>query len=148
MRGAANIKVNRPLEEVWHFISDLENSSQWLDGVSSVETTSEGEIGPGATFTSKYRFDSKSHQVSYVLTTLEPPNRICFRVSGGPHPAFNDLELKPDGDSTKVVYVMEMDVTQRSIGAVFLGLGPIVRLSIMMKLRKDLKKLKKQLESG
>ena len=148
MRGSANIKVNKPIEEVWRFISDLGNSSQWLDGVSGVEPTSEGEIAPGATFTSEYRFDGKSHQVSYVLTAFEPPHRISYRVLGGPHPALNELELKSTGDSTKVNHLMEMDVNQQSIGAVFLGLGPIVRLTIMFKLRKDLKKLKARLEAS
>ena len=148
MRGSANIKVNKPIEEVWRFIADLGNSGQWLDGVSGVEPTSEGEIAPGATFTSKYRFDGKSHQVSYLLTAFEPPHRISYRVSGGPHPALNELELKSTGDSTKVNHLMEMDIDQRHIGAVFLGLGPIVRLTIMLKLRKDLKKLKARLEAS
>ncbi len=148
MRGSANIKVNKPIEEVWRFISDLGNSSQWLDGVSGIEPTSQGEIAPGATFTSMYRFDGKSHQVSYVLTAFEPTHRISYRVSGGPHPALNQLELKSTGGSTKVNHILEMDMDQRNIGAVFLGLGPIVRLSIMFKLRKDLKKLKARLEES
>jgi len=148
MRGTASIKVNKPIEDVWRFIADLGNSSQWLDGVSGVEPTSEGDIAPGATFTSKYQFDGKSHQVSYLLTAFEPPHRISYRVSGGPHPALNQLELKSTGSATKVSHLMEMDVNQQSIGAVFLGLGPIVRLTIMLKLRKDLKKLKARLEAS
>ena len=148
MRGSANIKVNKPIEEVWRFISDLGNSSHWLDGVSGVEPTSQGAIATGATFTSSYRFDGKSHQVSYLLTAFEPPNRISYRVSGGPHPALNELELKTTGSATRVSHLMEMDVNQQSIGAVFLGLGPIVRLTIMFKLRKDLKKLKARLEAS
>jgi len=147
MRGSANIKVNKPIEEVWSFISDLGNGSQWLDGVSGVEPTSEGEIATGATFTSKYKFDGKSHQVSYLLTAFEPPHRISYRVSGGPHGALNQLELKSTGGLTRVNHIMEMDMDPRNIGAVFLGLGPIVRLSIMFKLRKDLKKLKARLEA-
>ena len=148
MRGSANIKVNKPIEEVWRFISDMGNSSQWLDGVSGVEPTFQGETATGATFTSIYRFGGKSHQVSYLLTAFEPPHRISYRVSGGPHPALNQLELKSTGDLTRVNHIMEMDMDQRHIGAAFLGLGPIVRLSIMLKLRKDLKKLKARLEAS
>ena len=77
----------------------------------------------------------------------EPPHRISYRVSGGPHGALSQLELKPDGGVTKVNHIMEMDMDQRNLGAVFLGLGPLVRLSIMFKLRKDLKKLKARLEA-
>ena len=148
MRGSANIKVNKPVEEVWRFISDLGNSGHWLDGVSNVEPSSQGEVAPGATFTSSYRFDGKTHQVSFLVTTFEPPHRISYRTVGGPHPALNQLQLKAKGDSTKVNHIMEMDIDQRHIGAAFLGLGPIVRLSIMLKLRKDLKKLKARLEAS
>ena len=148
MRGSADIKVKKPIEEVWQFISDMGNSSHWIDGVSGLEPTSEGELALGATFTSAYRFDGKNHQLSYVLTEFEPPRRFAFRTSGGPHPALNELELISKGDSTKVKHLLELDVTQRNMGAVSMGLGPMVRLSIMFRLRKDLKKLKKKLEAS
>ena len=148
MRGSANIKVNKPIEEVWRFISDLGNSGEWLDGVSGVEQTSDGELASGSTFTSTYRFDGRSHQISYRLTEFEPPHRLCYRVSGGPHPSLNELELKSTGDSTKVKHLLELDINPQNMGAVFLGLGPMVRLTIMFKLRKDLKKLKKHLEAS
>lgn len=148
MRGSANIKVNKSIEEVWRFISDLGNNSHWIDGVSGIEPTSEGDVAAGATFSSSYRFDGKSHQVSYLLTEFKPPHRFCFRVSGGPHPSLNELELKSKGDSTRVKHLLELDINQGNLGAVALGLGPLVRLSIMFRLRKDLKKLKKYIEAN
>lgn len=147
MRGSADIKVKKPIEEVWRFISDLGNSIHWIDGISGIESTSEGELATGATFTSNYRFDGKSHQLSYVLTEFEPPRRFAFRIAGGPHPSLNELELISNGDSTKIKHLLELDINQKNLGAVSLGLGPMVRLSIMFRLRKDLKKLKKQLEA-
>jgi len=146
MRGSADIKVKKPIEEVWRFISDMGNTSQWIDGVSGIEPTSEGDIATGATFTSNYRFDGKSHKVSYLLTEFEPPHRFSFRISGGPHSSLNELELISNGDSTKVKHLLELDIDSRNLGAVSIGLGPMVRLAIMFRLRKDLKKLKKHLE--
>ena len=148
MRGAASIKVNKPIEEVWEFISDISNSDQWLAGVSEPVLATEGEIARGSTFNCKYRFDNKSHDVSYVLTSFDPPKKFSYRMSGGPHPAYNFVELKSEKGLTKINHVMEMDISQLSIGVVFLGLGPFVRLSIMMKLRKDLKRLKALLEAA
>ena len=83
-----------------------------------------------------------------MLMAFEPPHRISYRVKGGPHPAFNRLELKSAGDSTEVKHMMEMDMDRRNLGTVYIGLGPMVRLSIMFKLRKDLKKLKVRLEAS
>ena len=60
----------------------------------------------------------------------------------------NEVELKSSGDSTKVKHLMELDLNQQNMGAVYVGLGPMVRLSIMFRLKKDLKKLKKNLEAS
>ncbi len=148
MRGAASIKVNKPIEEVWEFISDMSNSDQWLAGISEPVLATEGEFAPGSTFNCKYRFDNKSHDVSYVLTSFDPPNKFGYRVNGGPHPAFNFVQLKSQKGLTKINHVMEMDISQLSIGVVFLGLGAFARLSIMLKIRKDLKRLKALLEAA
>ncbi len=148
MRGTASIKINRPIEEVWDFVSDIGKSDQWLDGVSGPTLASHGEIAPGSTFNCKYRFDNKSHEVEYTLTSFDPPTRFGFRIIGGPHPSLNVIDLKWEKGLTKINHTMEMDINQRTIGAVFLGLGPFVRLSIMMKLKKDLKRLKATLEAA
>ena len=148
MRGTANIKVNKTQEEVWEFISDISNIDRWMEGISEPQITSESSMAQGSTFTSKYRFDGKTHLLSYVVTAYEPPVRFGFRVTGGPHGSLNAFDLKLQGAATKVTHMMELDVTQSTIGAVFLGVGPIVRLAIMFKLRKDLKRMKALVEAG
>ncbi len=148
MRGTANIKVDKTQDEVWEFISDVSNIGRWMEGISEPQVTSEGSIALGSKFTSKYRFNGKIHEVSYVVTAYEPPVRFGYRVTGGPHGSLNALDLKLERGATKVTHMMELDVTQSTIGAVFLGVGPIVRLSIMFRLRKDLKRMKALLEAS
>ena len=148
MRGTANIKVNKTQEEVWEFISDVSNLGQWMEGISEPQITSEGPFAQGSRFTSKYRFDGKNHEVSYLVTAYEPPMRFGYRVTGGPHGSLNAIDLKLQGNATKISHMMELDVTQNTLGAVFLGVGPVVRLSIMFKLRKNLKRMKALLEAG
>ncbi len=148
MRGTANIVVHKPIEQVWEYISDISKIGQWMDGVSEPEVTSDGAIAQGSTFTSKYRFDNKTHHVSYVLTAYDPPNHFNYRINGGPHASLNVVDLKSDGSATKIKHMMELDVSDRTIGAVFLGMGPFVRLSIMFKVRKDLKRLKALIEAS
>ena len=111
MRGVASIKVDRPIEEVWNFISNPDNIGRWVEGVSEPNMTSEGEVAQGSKFSIKYKFDNKSYQVSALLTAFNPPNRFSFRTSGGPHPAFNELSLKSQGDATSIQHVYELDVS-------------------------------------
>lgn len=148
MRANVNIDVKKPVQEIWDLISDIGNLDQWIEGVSEPKRTSEGEFVPGSTFTSVYVQNDKRYQVSYVLTTYDAPAHLAYRVSGCPQPFFNAVDLKSKGSSTKISQTMELDVSSQTIGTVFLGLGPIARLSMTLKLRKGLKRLKARLEAG
>jgi len=42
--------INRPIEEVFTFISNVENDSQWSTGAIETKFTSQGSIAKGSTF--------------------------------------------------------------------------------------------------
>src|SRR5258708_39727926 len=44
------IVINRPLEEVFAFLSNLENNLKWRSGMIKAEKISEGPIGVGTTY--------------------------------------------------------------------------------------------------
>ena len=44
-----SIIINRPVEEVWKFLSNIENATKWDRGVLEARQTSEGPIGVGST---------------------------------------------------------------------------------------------------
>jgi len=41
--------VDRPVEEVWDFISTFENTTRWSRGVLEARQTSDGPLGVGST---------------------------------------------------------------------------------------------------
>ncbi len=47
--SAASALINRPIEEVWRFISDPLSAPVWGRGVSDVVITSDGQVGFGTT---------------------------------------------------------------------------------------------------
>jgi hypothetical protein len=65
--------INRPVEVVWDFMTDLSNSSRWTQSGSELHLTSSGPLGVGSTIESRRRlfnrFDIKSQ--SLVLTEVE-----------------------------------------------------------------------------
>ncbi len=147
MQASLRIDVHRPVQEVWDFISRIENIDHWIQGLSDTQRTSDGDLAPGSTFVGNYLYDGKLHRVSYVVDEFDPPHRLAFRVTDGPHPAATLITLKAAaGSSTKISHTLDFGVSSASVGMVFLGLGPIARLSIMLKLRKELKSLKARLE--
>ena len=149
MQATLHIEIKKPIQDVWDFISDIENIDHWLEGFSETKRTSDGEFAIGSTFTSKYAFDSKLYQVAHVVTRFNAPYQLAFRMTAGPHPAADTfLDLKPVKDSTRVTQNLDLGVSGGSVGVVFLGLGPIARLTMMLKLRKELKSLKVRIEGG
>jgi len=46
----ASIVINRPLEEVFAELADLENNKKWRSGTVEAEKTSAGPIGVGTTY--------------------------------------------------------------------------------------------------
>ena len=148
MKASVRIDVKKPIQEVWDFISDIENIDHWLEGFSETKRTSDSEFAIGSTFASKYVYNSKLYQVAHVVTLIDAPYRLAFRLTAGPHPADTILDLKTVKDSTRVTQTLDLGVSRGSVGVVFLGLGPIARFSIMLKLRKELKSLKARVEAG
>ena len=148
MQAKVRIDIKKPIQDVWDFISDIENIDHWLGGFSETKRTSDGKFAIGSTFASRYVYGSKLYQVAQVVTLVEAPHRLAFCMTSGPHPADTTLDLKTVKDSTRVTQTLDLGVSGSSVGIVFLGLGPIARLSIMLKLRKDLKSLKARVESS
>ena len=148
MQANLRIDIKKPIQDVWDFITDIENIDHWLEGFSETERTSDGDFAIGSTFASKYVYDSKLYKVAHVVTLFDAPRRLAFRMTAGPHPADTILDLKPVKDSTRVIQTLDLGVSPGSVGVVFLGLGPIARISMMFKLRKELKSLKARVEAG
>ena len=48
-----NLVINRPVEEVFAFVSNSENLPRWRSTSLEVKKTSEGAIGVGSTFFAK-----------------------------------------------------------------------------------------------
>ncbi len=42
--------INRPVEEVFAYVTDVENEPQWISEVAEVRKTSDGPMGVGSTY--------------------------------------------------------------------------------------------------
>ena len=59
IRIEASAVVNRPIEEVFAFVSDMANATQWSAEVVEAKKTSEGPVGAGTTFTTAVSWSSR-----------------------------------------------------------------------------------------
>ena len=106
IKGTVDVVVDRPIQEVWEFVSDFKNMEGWVDGVSDLKPP-EGELGIGSTFASKYTYGNRTHDITYEVTAFDPPLHIAMKSTSGPFPFEGTLTLEKWGDGTKVTNTIE-----------------------------------------
>jgi uncharacterized membrane protein len=82
------IQIERPVQEVFPFLSDLENLPKWNYFVTQVRKLSEGPIGIGAT----YHQTRKTDEQTLKIVELEPQRKIRVQTVSKSFPRL-DMEL-------------------------------------------------------
>ena len=135
--------VDRPIEEVWAFVSDVEKMDRWAKGVTEPRLTSEGEIDLGSVFTSKFTHRKRTFDVRYTVTVYDPPSRFgiesegLLRYSGV-------MELESADGATRVTNT----VATGAEGAAGGLLSGLLRWGMRRQLSKELGNLKRVIETG
>jgi uncharacterized protein YndB with AHSA1/START domain len=99
------IEIKRPIELVFRFFLDLEQSIVRTDPtVESVVKTTEGPPGAGTTFLIRQPVMGKVREQTMQITAVDPNRRIDMEAAFGPvRPRFNLIfERVPSG--TRVTY--------------------------------------------
>ena len=105
----SSVKVNKPVDQVWAFITNLENQKKLSTFITGIEV--DGPLALGT----KYKIETTSMGMKNVTTNEVvsfEPNRKFGVKTFAPPPASdvtNVYLLEPDGDSTKLT--LQMDAT-------------------------------------
>ena len=148
MKATASILVDSPISSVWDFVADVANMEKWVNGVSDLARTSEGEFGIGSTFQSSYTYAGKTHPVTYVITEFDPPRRIAMRSTSGPFPFEGSTELREETEGTRVFNTIDARPTNAFLTVWFAIFGVVLRLMMRRQLSKELVELKSHLEDS
>lgn len=104
-----SVKVNKSVEQVWAFITNLENQKKLSTYISGIEVSEPLKVG------TKYKIETTSMGMKNVTTneviSFEPNKKFGVKTLAAP-PASdvtNTYLLEPDGDGTKLT--LQMDAT-------------------------------------
>jgi carbon monoxide dehydrogenase subunit G len=137
------VTVDRPLEEVWDFVSDPANNPQWQSGVELSDQSPSGPIKVGTRVHIVRRFMGQKIEVVFEITVFEPNAQFTFKSLSGPLPISGSIAMAATDRGTEVAY----HATGEAAGV--LGLGETIISGLVNKqLGDDLRALKKLLESG
>lgn len=103
--------IERPIEDIFAFVSDFENMPRWNDFVLKTVKLSDGPVGQGTLYRQVY----KSHEQKYQIIEYEPNHRVTVRTLP-PAPLWQmrlTLEMTPEGTKLIDEWELETDLSGR-----------------------------------
>ena len=147
MRGTATVLINKPIEEVFSFITDVRNNDRWVEGASETRLTSDKDHGIGATFEGKYTYSGKTHEISYEVAKFSPPNQFGVKSLTGPFPFENWLNLKSIDGKTEITNTIDAGSDHILTTLMFIFLRPLIRRQMNKQMKAELDNLKALIET-
>ena len=107
-RVETSVVIQRPVEEVFEYVIQPENLSEWAPGYLQATSTSEGSIRVGSTSTRVTDFGGRRSESEHVVTEFEPNARISVRTKSGPLEINELFEVEAVEDGTRVTIAEEV----------------------------------------
>ena len=104
VRIVEHVRIERPAEEVWAVVADLETHLAWRPALVEFRQVSDGPLGVGSRIREVLRWRKRELVLDDVVTSFDPPHR--FGIRGGWKAADFELDLilEPAGNATLVTF--------------------------------------------
>ena len=133
------IPIDRPMDEVFAFLSDFENIPKWNYYVLEVRQLSEHPIGIGTT----YHQVRKTDEQDFRIIEFEPGYTVVVKTLPQSTPSFErKFTLYEEGDTTRIRDEWKLDTGRPAV------LERLARGRVKTAVAENLAKLKELLEEG
>ena len=106
-----SVVINRPIEEVFAFLTNPENITMWAGPVKEARQTSEGPVGIGMTSIRITEFLGRKSEDSYVVTEYEPNRKFAQKATSGSLQTTEIMTFKSVEAGTKVTIAGEVEAS-------------------------------------
>ena len=135
------IEIQRPVAEVFAFITEPANYPRWQPTLMAIEPHSPGPLRVGSTATEVRRFLGREMQTTWTCVEHEPLTRSAIESHDGPVPFRGTFDLEPVDGATRFTWTVE------TRGAATRLAGPLVGRATRRELEASSGRLKELLES-
>jgi uncharacterized membrane protein len=143
MRVEESVEIDRPLQEVFNYVSDVGNYPEWMAHALEVRKDTPGPPQQSDSFVVAIKSVGRRFETPYERTSYEADRRYTDRAAGGPIPNqqwHSDFQEVPGGTR----FTRAVDVQS---GGLLKLLQPLQKHAAERQLRKDLQTLKAVLEA-
>jgi uncharacterized membrane protein len=139
-----SIEINRPAEEVFAYLDQLDRHSEWQSSLVSARVETDGPTRVGTRVLERRKVPGGAREIPYEITEHEPPRKASFRGTAGPVRPFGTVTVDPMGDSGSRL-TLELDLEGHGIGKL---VAMFARRQAANQVPQDHEKFKELLESG
>ena len=136
-----SLVIRRPVEEVFTFVSNYQNSPQWVSGALEHTKISAGPIGVGTVIRTTGRTMGLRIEVTRIVTAYEPHSKYAFKSEYRQVPLTTTFLFEPVQDGTRLTIVVEGEPD-----GLFKATAPLVLGTVRQQFEGDLRRLKTVLE--
>ena len=97
------IHLNKPVEQVFAFLTDTSKLSTWQSNLIKSEQLTEGPLRTGSRFREVRRINNKETEIQGEITALEPNKRLETKTASKPQ-AMVSYSLDPEQGGTLLRY--------------------------------------------
>ena len=136
------VEIERPIEEVFAFVTEPENYPKWQPSLLEVRPHSRGPLRVGRGATEVRRFLGREIETTWICTEHEPSGRATIESEQGPVPFRGTFTLEPTERGTRFTWTVE------TRGASARLAGPLAGRMTRRELAENTAHLKRLLEGG
>jgi uncharacterized membrane protein len=139
-----SIDINRPADEVFAYLDQLDRHSEWQSSLVSARVETEGPTRVGTRVVERRKIPGGARDIPYEITEHEPPRNASFRGTAGPVRPLGTVTVDPLGESSSRM-TTELELEGHGIGKLF---AILARRQAAKELPQSNEKIKEMLESG
>ena len=136
------ITINRPINEVFAYVSTLENGPKWQPELSEVRRITKGPLKIGTQFSSSRIIMGQKMETSIEFVAYEPNRKYVIKSITGAMPFEQTTRFESTTEGTKLTTKIELHP-----GGDMAQAEPMLAESLRQEMETDFDGLKKLLES-
>lgn len=105
-----NVRIERPIEEVFAYVSDPLNLPRWNSAVQAVRKTSPGENGVASTYAMERQLPTGHALNELEIVALERPREFAIRTTSGPTPFHYRYRFSAENGETVIQLNAEFEL--------------------------------------
>ena len=103
-------ETDRPLEEVFAYVSDFSTTAEWDPGVRSAHQLGSEPIGEGTRFTVEVLFLGRVLPMEYEIIAYDPPHRVELQGTNSNSTARDIITFEAVQERTRITWFLDIEL--------------------------------------